>query len=90
MAQLLDTTPQTVSRWKTGQASPQPRSLERLLALDWLVELLGQLYEPDEARLWLFSPNRDLAGRRPADLLAEDRTPDVLRLVDVLQTGAYR
>lgn len=89
VAQLLDTTPQTVSRWQTGKASPQPRSLDRLLKLEWMARLLSEFYTPDEARLWLFSPHQQLNGSRPADLVSDDRTDEVLTLIDQLQTGAY-
>ncbi len=90
VAQLLDTTPQTVSRWQTGQSSPQPKSLDRLLTLEWLADQLAQFYQPDEARLWLFSPHPDLGGDRPADLIVADRTSEVLRIIDQLQSSAYR
>lgn len=89
IAQLLDTTPQTVSRWQTGRAEPQPEGLQRLLALEWLVEQLADFYPPDEARLWLFSRHTQLAGRRPADLIAEGRTEEVLAIIDQLRDGAY-
>jgi transcriptional regulator with XRE-family HTH domain len=89
VAQLLSTTPQTVSRWQSGQATPQPKSLERLLTLEWLADLLSQFYAPDEARLWLFSPHSLLGGSRPADLIAEGRTSEVLRLIDQLQSSAH-
>ncbi|MGH7554528.1 MAG: antitoxin Xre/MbcA/ParS toxin-binding domain-containing protein, partial [Longimicrobiales bacterium] len=42
-----------------------------------------------EARLWLFSHHPDLGGKRPVDLLAEDRTDEVLTLIDRMQSGAY-
>ena len=89
IAQLLETTPQTISRWQTGRAEPQPDGLQRLLALEWLVEQLADLYSPDEARLWLFSRHTLLGGRRPADLIAEGRTEEVLALIDQLRDGAY-
>jgi len=89
VAQLLDTTPQTVSRWKHGRASPQPDRLDRLLRLDWLAEQLHEIYEPEEARLWLFSPHVDLDGRRPADLIVENRIDEVLTIIDRLRSGAY-
>lgn len=89
VAQLLDTTPQTVSRWQTGRASPQPSSLDRLLKLDWLADQLASLYEPGEARLWLFSPHAQLGGDRPADLIAVGRTDEVLEIIDRLQTASY-
>ena len=89
VAQLLQTTAQTVSRWRQGHASPQPNSLERLLKLDWLAEQLSGVYEPEEARLWLFSPHPDLDGQRPADLIASDHLEVVLDIIDRLQSGAY-
>lgn len=89
VAQLLDTTPQTVSRWQTGRASPQPTSLDRLLKLDWIADQLASLYESDEARLWLFSPHAELDGLRPADLIAAGRTDEVLEIIDRLQSAAY-
>lgn len=89
VAQLLDTTPQTVSRWQSGESSPHPRSLNRLLALDWLAEQLAQFYTPDEAKLWLFSHHQLLGGERPADRIADGRIKDVLQLIEQLQSSAY-
>ena len=89
VAQLLDTTPQTVSRWKTGKVEPQSESLHRLLALEWLIGELAEFYSPDEARLWLFSPHRLLAGERPADRIQQGRTDDVLALIMQLRDGAF-
>lgn len=89
IAQLLDTTPQTVSRWRTGKVQPQPDRLQRLLALEWLVDELAELYEPDHARLWLFAPNRLLGGDRPADRIQHDRLDDVLAVIAQLRDGAF-
>lgn len=89
VARLLNTTPQTVSRWRQGRSSPRPGSLAKLLKLDWLLDQLGAVYESDEARLWLFSPNRDLDGDSPAEAIADDRIEEVLAIVDRLRTGAY-
>ena len=89
VAQLLATTPQTVSRWQTGRAEPQPDGLRRLLELEWLVEQLAGFYEPAEARLWLFSRHQQLKGERPADLIAQGRTDEVLAIIDQLRGGAY-
>lgn len=89
IAQLLGTTPQTVSRWRTGKAEPQRRSLDRLLALAWLAEELADFYPPDEVRLWLFSPHRLLGSQRPADRIEEDRVDDVLALIAQLRDGSY-
>lgn len=89
IAQLLDTTPETVSRWNTGKTDPQPDRLQRLLALEWLLDQLSNLYEPDEARLWLFSPHRLLDGDRPADRIQAGRVDDVLALIAQLRDGAF-
>lgn len=89
VAQLLDTTPQTVSRWRTGKSTPQPDGLQRLLTLDWLIGELADFYEPEQARLWLFSPHRLLAGERPADRIQRGQLDDVLALINQLSDGAF-
>jgi transcriptional regulator with XRE-family HTH domain len=89
VAQLLDTTPQTVSRWRTGKVEPQPDRLQRLLTLEWLLAELAEFYEPDEAHLWLFSPHRLLSGERPADRIQQGKLNDVLALIAQLRDGAY-
>ncbi len=89
VAQLLDTTPETVSRWQTGKAEPQPDRLHRLLTLEWLMGELSDFYPPEEARLWLFAPHRLLAGDRPADRIQTGNVDDVLALIEQLKSGAY-
>ena len=89
IAQLLDTTPQTVSRWRQGRVDPQPTKLQQLLALEWLTDQLAEFYEADEARLWLFSPHRLLGGDRPADRISDGDSDAVLALIDQLRDGAY-
>lgn len=89
VAQLLDTTPQTVSRWRTGRVEPQPDRLRRLLTLEWLVGELAEFYEPQEARPWLFAPHRLLAGERPADRIQQGKLDDVLALIAQLRDGAF-
>ncbi len=37
VAQLLDTTPETVSRWRGGKVEPQPDRLRRLLLLEFAI-----------------------------------------------------
>jgi transcriptional regulator with XRE-family HTH domain len=89
VAQLMDTTPETVSRWQQGRAEPQPDRLQRLLTLEWLVTELAEFYAPDEAKLWLFSPHRLLGGTTPAARIHEGKLEDVLRVIEQLKTGAY-
>jgi transcriptional regulator with XRE-family HTH domain len=89
VAQLLNTTPETISRWRTGRADPQPDRRDNLLQLRWLVRELAELYPPDEAHLWLFSPHKLLRGERPADLIRQGRIEEVKRIIAQLQDGAY-
>ncbi len=89
IAQLLNTTETTVSRWRTGKADPQPTRLEGLLTLEWLISELAEFYTPEEARLWLFSPQKLLDGDRPADRIQEGKVKDVLALINYLRDGAY-
>jgi len=49
VAELLRTTPETVSRWRMGRVDPRPSHRDHLLQLDWLISELSELYDPGEA-----------------------------------------
>lgn len=89
VAQLLNTRPETVSRWKSGKAFPQPDSRDLLLRLEYLIGEMAELYQPQEAHLWLFSPHKLLGGERPVDRISIGQVNDVLALIEQLKTGAY-
>lgn len=89
VAQLLNTSPETVSRWKKGKVSPHTDRLQLLLSLEWLVSEMSELYPPEEAKLWLFSHHKLLGGDRPADRIQSGKIGDVLAIIDQLKTGAY-
>src|SRR2546421_614528 len=89
VAQLLGTSPETISRWRGGKTDPQPRMRDSLLQLEWLVGELAELYNPQEAHLWLFSKHKLLNGERPVDLIERGETERVLQLIAQLKDGAY-
>ncbi|MBI4897415.1 MAG: DUF2384 domain-containing protein [Actinobacteria bacterium] len=89
VAQLLDTTPQTVSRWQTGKAEPQTDGLKRLLLLEYVIGELAELYDPSDARIWLFSPHRLLDGATPADRIQEGSIGEVQALIAQMRDGAF-
>lgn len=89
IANLLGTTPETVSRWNKGKASPHSSTQKMLLELDYIVELLAEFYEPDEARIWLYSRHKLLEGQRPADLVQQGRTQEVIDILDQLRDSVY-
>jgi transcriptional regulator with XRE-family HTH domain len=90
VAQLLDTTPETVSRWKSGRVEPQREKLDQLLELEWLVDQLAELYpRPDDARLWLFSRHKLLQGDTPANKIQKGQLDAVLELIAQIKDGAF-
>jgi transcriptional regulator with XRE-family HTH domain len=89
VAQLLDTTPETVSRWSSGKVEPRRDRLKRLLTLEWLMDELAQFYSPDEAKLWLFSPHRLLKGETPADRIQTGEFEEVLTIFEQLRDSTY-
>ncbi|HZF13594.1 MAG TPA: helix-turn-helix domain-containing protein [Thermoanaerobaculia bacterium] len=89
VAQLLDTTPETVSRWQAGKVEPQQGRLEKLLTLEWLLDELAEIYPPEEVRLWLFASHKLLAGEAPANRIQQGKTADVLAIIYQLRDGAY-
>lgn len=89
VAQLLNTTPETISRWASGKSEPRSERLQRLLTLGWLIEQLSEFYAPEQARLWLFTHHPLLGGERPADRIQQGKMEDVLAIIEQLKTGAY-
>lgn len=89
VAILLRTRPEQVSRWNKGQAYPRSSTEKTLLELEFIVDQLSDFYEPNEARQWLFSPQRQLEGNSPAELIREGKIDDVRRLVNQLRDAVY-
>jgi uncharacterized protein (DUF2384 family) len=79
----------TVSRWKTGSVRPQPNTQLVLSDLHFIVGRLGDYYRPDEIRVWLYAPHPQLEGARAIDLINQNRSADVLRILDRLDAEVY-
>ena len=89
VANLLGTRPETVSRWNKGRAYPHSNTEKILLELEFIVDQLSDFYEPNEARQWIFSPQKLLKGVSPAELIREGRIEEVRRLVNQLRDAVY-
>ncbi len=89
IANVLDVRPETVSRWNQGKAFPHPNTEKRLLELEFVIDQLSDFYEPNEARLWIFSRQRLLNGETPAELIQKGRVDEVLVVVHQLRDGVY-
>ena len=89
LANIADVSAATVSRWRTGKATPQPRTQLLIADLRYVVDRLADIYTPDETRIWLHSRNALLGGERAIDLVHQDRTEEVLAAIERLDAGAY-
>jgi hypothetical protein len=89
VANLLRTGPETVSRWDEGRAYPEANTEKTLVEVEYIVDLLADLYQPDEAREWIFSAKKLLSGASPADMIRQGKVDEVLRLVGQLREAVY-
>ena len=76
-----------MSRWAAGEAAPQKNAKQRLLELGYIGEQLFKVMKPEDANLWLFSPNRLLKGETPAELIRRGEFRRVLALIEALSEG---
>ena len=89
VANLLGARPETVSRWNQGKAFPRPDAQKNLLSLEYIIDQLSDMYEPREARLWLFSRQKLLGGTSPANLIQEGKIDEVIEVVERLREGVF-
>ena len=90
VANILGTTPETVSRWNQGRAYPRPGNESLLVDLEYIVERLSEFYsDPRTARAWLYSRHKIFDGLRPADLIKERRTDEVLESIITMSDSDY-
>ncbi len=89
VANITTVSPATVSRWTSGKASPHPKTQLVISDLRYVVDLLADLYSPEETRMWLYSKHRLLNGERAIDLIHQGRADEVLTVIESLNEGAY-
>jgi len=89
VANLLGTRPETVSRWNQGKAYPHANTEKTLLELEYIVDQLADFYEPNEARQWIFAPQKLLGGASPAELIRAGQIDEVMRLVGQLRDSVH-
>ena len=79
----------TVSRWGSGQKSPHPRTQLIMSDLSYVVMRLGEYYDHEEVRAWLYSRHPQLEGERAIDLIHDQRMEEVIAILDRLDADAY-
>ena len=87
VGQILNSSSRTVARWSSGEASPQRLTKQRLLELVYVGEQLSKVLKPEDANLWIFSPNPLLKGDSPAERIARGDFKTVLALIEALADG---
>lgn len=89
IANIADVSKATVSRWKSGTVKPKPSTQLVLSDLHFVVGRLREYYSADEIRTWLYARHPQLAGERAIDLINQNRSEDVLRIIDRLDAEVY-
>ena len=79
----------TVSRWTSGQKSPHPRTQLIMSDLSYVVLRLSEYYGQEEVRTWLYARHPQLNGARAIDLILDERTEEVIAILDRLDADAY-
>ena len=89
VANILNVRPETVSRWNKGKALPHAATEKQLLELEFVIDKLTDIYEPHDARLWLFSRQRLMNDQIPAEMIQQGRVDEVLATVNQLLDGVH-
>jgi uncharacterized protein (DUF2384 family) len=89
IANITEVSKATVSRWKSGDIKPQPRSEMILSDLHYVVGRLQEFYSADEIRTWLYARHPQLEGERAIDFIHDNKTIDVLKVIDRLENEVY-
>ena len=89
IANIADVSKATVSRWKSGAVKPQPNTQLVLSDLHYVVGRLREYYTANEIRTWLYARHPQLGGARAIDLINQNRSEDVLRVLDRLDADVY-
>ena len=89
IASIIGIRPETISRWNQGKAFPQRDKERILLDLEYIVDQLSDFYEPEDARLWLFSRQKLLDGKQPAQFIHDGETDRIIEIIDQLRDGVF-
>jgi transcriptional regulator with XRE-family HTH domain len=89
IANIVDVSTATVSRWSQGKATPELRTQTVIADLRYVVERLRDFYTSDETRLWLHTRHPLLNNERAIDLIHANRTEEVLAVIDRMDASGY-
>ena len=79
----------TMSRWASGQKSPHPKTQLIMSDLSYVVMRLSEYYSQEEVRAWLYARHPQLDGERAIDLIHNNRSEEVIAILERLDADAY-
>jgi transcriptional regulator with XRE-family HTH domain len=89
LAEATGASPRTVRRWTNAGTDPQRAHRDLIDDLSAIVGELQDSLTPKGIRQWLHARNRYLKGKRPIELLAEDRFDEVYEAATAFSDGVY-
>ena len=87
IGRIVDASARSVARWQSGEVVPQRLNKQRLIELAYVAQALQEVLGPEDANLWIFSPNRALQHDTPADRIRSGEYKLVLDLVEAIADG---
>lgn len=87
VGKIVGASSRTISRWSAGETAPQTDARSRLLELAYVGEAVSEVLKPEDANLWIFSPNKLLGGDTPAERIQAGDYKSVLALIEALAEG---
>ena len=87
IAQIVDASPRSVSRWSAGEVVPQRLNRQRLVELAYVAAAATEILPADAANDWMFTPNKMLAHDTPADRIHAGGYKDVMDLIEAIADG---
>lgn len=87
IGRIVDASARSVARWQSGDVVPQRLNKQRLIELAYVAQSLREVLEPQDANLWMFSPNRALQHDTPADRIRAGDYKVVLDLIEAMADG---
>lgn len=89
IANIADVSKATVTRWSQGTIRPRARIQLVLSDLYYVVGRLREYYTAEEIRTWLYARHPQLDGARAIDLIHQNRSEEILNVLDRLDAGVY-
>lgn len=87
IGRIVDASPRSVARWQSGEVVPQRINKQRLIELAYVAEAVAEILPPEDANMWMFTPNRTLHHDTPAERIRAGDYKAVLALIDAMADG---